>query len=72
MTTMALKLLEKRTELGKYMTEILTKLELTLNHYKDGELVAVTHFNNPTKLLKTKEMDRKDYEEFYEADTTQK
>jgi hypothetical protein len=54
------------------MTETINKLELVLVHYKDGEVAAITHFNNPTKLLKTKEMDRKDYEEFYEADQPQK
>ena len=54
------------------MTDTITKLEMVLVHYRDGEVQAVTHFNNPTELLQTKKADRKFYEEFYECDTPNK
>jgi len=52
--------------------ELLSKLEAVLAHYKDGELAAITHSNGRTRLLKVTEMDRKDYEQFYEVDKQQK
>ncbi len=52
------------------MTEILSQEESAIFHYKDSELVAITHSNGSTKLLKVTGMMQKDIQEFYETRTT--
>jgi len=47
--------------------ELQTNLESVLCHYKDNQLVAITHQNGRPMLMETKEMDNKAREEFYEV-----
>lgn len=49
------------------MAEIISKLDTVLVHVKGSDAVAVTIFNGSTRFYVLKEADRKDYEEFYEA-----
>lgn len=46
---------------------IQTNIEACLCHYKDGELVAITHSNGSNTLFKVEEMKRGEIEKFYET-----
>ena len=49
------------------MMELHSIEESVISHYKDGILVAITHFNGRTIMNKVEEMSRKDYQEFFET-----
>jgi hypothetical protein len=51
------------------MTEITSTIEPVLCHYKDRQLVAITHSNGHNEMLKVEEMGKKDIEDFYEVNT---
>lgn len=51
--------------------EMNSKLEQAVFHYKDHQLIAVTHINGKHTLLTVKEMSRKETEDFYEVNKAQ-